>query len=236
MLARTVPLRSADRGGAVKAGLRPPGGEALTVPVSRPDTMGVDARPCSVALLACGLMLAMLIATACSTGRPIHVTSGGSAANVGPNVVAASTTIADGAASTTSVPESIASAAARTFPVTTPPGGNVISRVRAVDIADRLALTPLTAAAPASAHAWTMYVTYGDVARFSGGAGNFLVDPTTPVWVVTVEAPTATMGSPKQHPVIEPAYTVVLDAVNGQMIDMCVGCNTLVGMSGATET
>jgi hypothetical protein len=47
------------------------------------------------------------------------------------------------------------------------------------------------------------------------------------VWVVTVEAPIWTDGSPMSRPRLLHAYTVVYDAALKHGIEMCIGCATL---------
>lgn len=122
------------------------------------------------------------------------------------------------------VPSEVQSA----FPAAPAQGSSEISQVQAETVARSVAKTPLTGVASVSAPVAALSTTYGNASNLLGdGTGNLLVQSGTPVWVVTVHAPMSTDGSPSTPPRIEPAYTVILDAVNGQAIDLCIGCATL---------
>jgi hypothetical protein len=54
---------------------------------------------------------------------------------------------------------------------------------------------------------------YGSAAALLGGGADPAIDPTAPVWVVTVYRPTT--------------FTVILDSVDGAVIDSCIGCRSL---------
>jgi hypothetical protein len=119
------------------------------------------------------------------------------------------------------------SRAAQAFPA----GPAVLTRQQAIDDA-RSAGRP-TASSTAVAHA--ILTTYGGAAaRLGEGDGNPSLDRLTSVWLVTVDSPTQTGGAPDPtlhtsdapgHTV--PWYTVIIDANNGRIIDLCGGCNTV---------
>jgi hypothetical protein len=119
----------------------------------------------------------------------------------------------------------------QSFPSSPPSGATTISKAQAAAIALRIGDTPSGATAgsgaPASAPTWSTETTYGAVNQQATGNGNYLVSPTTPVWVVTVNSPMTTDGGPGTPGSIKAYYTVVLDAVNGRAIDTCIGCSTL---------
>jgi hypothetical protein len=128
-------------------------------------------------------------------------------------------------------PSALPAKVTQTFPSSPAPGAAVISKAQASAIALKMADTPSGSAsgsgAPATAPTWSAETTYGAVSAQATGNGNYLVAPTTPVWVVTVNAPMSTDGGPGTPGVVKDFYTVVLDAVNGQSIDTCIGCSTL---------
>ena len=117
-----------------------------------------------------------------------------------------------------------------TFPSAAGSGVALLGRSAAESEARAGAKTPGAPAAEASAVTFSRLTTYAIAEGLTGG-GNSSVAPTTPVWIVTVHAPTMTDGSPAIAPKRVDQYSVILDAVNGQGIDTCIGCAWITSSS-----
>ncbi|MGE5102915.1 MAG: hypothetical protein ACM3SX_23255 [Deltaproteobacteria bacterium] len=108
-----------------------------------------------------------------------------------------------------------------------PPTGVTLSRSDVEARARRLALTPLTPEAPASAIVYSALMTRPAYEALAHEARNYAVDVTRMVWVVTVHADMATDGTPGGAPKIFHVYSAAIDAETGQWTDYCVGCDWL---------
>lgn len=112
-------------------------------------------------------------------------------------------------------------------PVAQSDPGVALTKSDAEAIAHRIAKTSSTPAAADTAPTYARLMRYGDVLAATGNAPSAVVNPDRQVWVVTVEAPITTDGSPSVAPVTVNAYTAVLDAQTGKAIDVCIGCDSL---------
>jgi hypothetical protein len=100
--------------------------------------------------------------------------------------------------------------------------------------ADRLArsYSPLVADMTKSPPTWSKLTDYRHASKLLGDSGNPLLCPSMMVWIVTVHGPVMTDGGPSTRPKMRHNYTVVLDAVDGSVIDGCVGCSSLAPPRG----
>ncbi len=94
------------------------------------------------------------------------------------------------------------------------------------DAIDGGALDP--GAQPSSAAQFTTYSTAA-VAMGESSQANPYVDPSTPVWLVTVHATPSVLPSPPTGGAIAAptVYSEILDAINGNVIDFCGGCDSV---------
>ena len=77
---------------------------------------------------------------------------------------------------------------------------------------------------------YSQLMSYRSASNLFGEVGNASVDPNTPVWMVTIDAPIpAEVGLHALGVPSKPKFgvTTVSDAVNGNTIDSCLGCTTL---------
>lgn len=104
------------------------------------------------------------------------------------------------------------------------PGTGLMTREEAVNRS--LLVSP---AATASSPVFAEFMTLGDVAkRMNLNPAEFgPIDLNRMMWLVTVDAPVMTMGSPHRQASLVPAYTVVYDAASHTGILTCYGCATL---------
>ena len=133
-----------------------------------------------------------------------------------------------------------------------PTGSNFISESQAIANAQVEAL-PTSAPhfvqgespqlARASIPSNAQFTNYGEAARLIKESANPGIDTSLPVWMVTVHGEYA-FGTGQMAPSAGEAsvYTVIMDAVNGNSIDVCMGCatvspsNTTTSMVTSTST
>jgi len=104
-----------------------------------------------------------------------------------------------------------------------PPSVNpqYLSRAVVEEAARKGARTPLTPEAPPSAIVYSALMPRSQFLALTHEAGNPNLDSSRLEWVITVHAPMATDGF---NPVVQPVYSVALDAETGQWTDGCIGC------------
>ncbi len=124
-------------------------------------------------------------------------------------------------------------AAAQTFLAEVPGSSNAagpligasteISRAAAEKIAREISGTSPNAVA------YSELLSYGSASILLGDTPNSLLNPSTKVWLVAIDGTSSAgtylgMGPTRQVP---KGFSAVLDAINGQAIDTCIGCLAL---------
>lgn len=109
------------------------------------------------------------------------------------------------------------------FPATVPAGQTAPSEAVIENIARS------ANGAPASAAARAMAMPYDQAVKALGeGLGRPGLDPTLPVWLVTVDAPADQVSRAPGDTHAAPAvYSEIVDAANGAIIDYCAGCDSV---------
>jgi hypothetical protein len=103
--------------------------------------------------------------------------------------------------------------------------GSKISFDRALEIADALSGPDAPAASQPPV---AKQMTYGEASVLLQQFPNHSVSPQATVWVVTVHRPPAFISAPPNVSVPEfTVYSVIMNAADGQPIDMCSGCTAL---------
>lgn len=123
--------------------------------------------------------------------------------------------------------EARASQVASQYPSSLSDGASYLTAAQAEqDAIDGGALDP--GAQPSSAAQFTTYSTAA-VAMGESSQANPYVDPSTPVWLVTVHATPSVLPSPPTGGAIAAptVYSEILDAINGNVIDFCGGCDSV---------
>ncbi len=107
-----------------------------------------------------------------------------------------------------------------------PPSANpaYLSRTIAEARARAAALTPSSAAAPATVVVYSALMTRPDFDALTHESDNAAMNAQRKIWVVTVHAPMATDGSPSRAAEIKDVYSIALDAETGHWTDECIGC------------
>lgn len=111
------------------------------------------------------------------------------------------------------------------YPATAPTGTVAPSQAAIETIARQHEQAPVIAVTHSQA------MTYGKaVIALGEQLGNAALDPSLPVWLVTVDSPPLDGSrAPGDTRTVQPRYTMIIDAANGAVIDYCGGCGGLSG-------
>lgn len=71
---------------------------------------------------------------------------------------------------------------------------------------------------------FSVQTTGAEVEVLTGMKRSPQIDESRPVWIVTVNTPTATDGGPGRAPEIKSSYSAIVDAATGYITDDCIGC------------
>ncbi|HUY86921.1 MAG TPA: hypothetical protein VMU77_07370, partial [Acidimicrobiales bacterium] len=123
--------------------------------------------------------------------------------------------------------------------------GGLLTLAQAIQSAQQSAFSDQDSSSGLIAHTaaalptYAEQTTYQDASNLFGEVGNALVDPNTPVFVVTVDVHLrANVGLNAGNIPPKPKYgmTAIYDAVNGKVIDFCLGCRILNASNTAPST
>lgn len=110
------------------------------------------------------------------------------------------------------------------FPASPSPGASALTESAIETIARSVNSAPSTSGIHAEAMAYEQ--AFADLGE---KAGNPALALSLPVWLVTVDSPADVSYAPGDTDTVAPRYSVIIDSVNGGVIEMCAGCGPLDG-------
>lgn len=179
-----------------------------------------------------GVGLGVILAAGAAAGWLVDgATSVGAAASSAPNTYGAPPCAPNTPASMIPSCENGPTVNTRQWPIVPAAGQSAISQSRADQIGSAMVAKSAGATRgtdTVSPRANSEMMTYQQANHLLGDGANPSVDPSTKVWVVTVDAPFALYMTPSANEPPPPSvFTVILDAANGAPIDACAGCSVV---------